>query len=261
MLAHSGTRTHAPYTVQEASAMMKLTDRMDASPVFKIFIAYRQSDAKAWAIVLRDAMARAFGDDNVFMDQDSLQAGPWPDQLQHAVEHSQVMLLVIGRHWLDASDPAGRRRLWLSDDVHRQEIVWGLSQTGVTILPVCVEGAAVPQAAQLPADMSALASMQSLPLGDAQRRRKVDIAAIVHNVATLTGLRPATERTPTAGVAVPWRVLASTLLLTGVVATWFTRSSMRLDISEWLVLLVFAFVASLTLRALWRRVFRQRSGG
>ena len=40
-----------------------------------IFISYRQADAKAWAIALRDDLAGVFGNDRVFLDKDTLHAG------------------------------------------------------------------------------------------------------------------------------------------------------------------------------------------
>lgn len=228
--------------------------------MFSIFIAYRQSDAKAWAILLRDALVHAFGDASVFLDQDALQAGPWPDQLRLAVQHCKVMLVVIGRHWLDASDSAGQRRLWAHDDVHRLEIALALAQPGITVLPVRVDGASMPQAADLPAAISALALMQSHQLGESQRRRQADIAAIVDSVALLTGLTPAGPVAPNPPASRGWPVLASTLLLTGAVATLFSRASMRLSVAELAVLLLLAFVASSATRALWRWLTRWRRG-
>ena len=46
-----------------------------------IFISYRQADAKAWAIGLRDDLAKMFGDEQVFLDKDTLQAGNWRDYI------------------------------------------------------------------------------------------------------------------------------------------------------------------------------------
>ena len=40
-----------------------------------IFISYRQDDAKAWALLLRDELARTFGAEHVFLDKDALRAG------------------------------------------------------------------------------------------------------------------------------------------------------------------------------------------
>ena len=65
-----------------------------------IFISYRQADAKAWAISLRDDLAKVFGEDQVFLDKDTLQAGNWRDQITHALDQCKVVLVVIGARWL-----------------------------------------------------------------------------------------------------------------------------------------------------------------
>lgn len=56
-------------------------------------MSYRQADSKAWAIGLRDDLAEAFGDDQVFLDKDALGPGNWRDQLQRALERCSVVLV------------------------------------------------------------------------------------------------------------------------------------------------------------------------
>ena len=84
-----------------------------------IFIAYRESDAKAYAIAVRDVLEAAFGEDALFLDKDTLTAGAWAPQLSAGIARCRVFVLVIGRHWLDARAarpgssrdvPAGRLR-------------------------------------------------------------------------------------------------------------------------------------------------------
>jgi hypothetical protein len=62
-----------------------------------IFISYRQADAKAWAIALRDDLARVFGNDRVFLDKDTLHAGNWREQIQRELERCKVVLLEHGQ--------------------------------------------------------------------------------------------------------------------------------------------------------------------
>lgn len=232
------------------------------TPLFSIVITYRESDAKAWAIALRDALALAFGDDGVFLDKDGLQAGPWPAQLQQAIRQCRVMLVVIGRHWLDATDDAGVRRLWAAGDVHRQEIELALAQPGVTVMPVRVDGVPMPQAKELPAGLAGLAMLQSQEIGDSQRRRAVDLAKIVADVSSITGLKPLDRHdgAPKPSPAGWLLVVASALLLTAATATFFSMASMPLKTTEWLVVMLLAIAASFSLRALWRRLSRRRRG-
>ena len=103
-----------------------------------IFISYREGDAKAWALVLRDELARAFGDERVFLDVDALQAGNRRSQVEAALARSKVALVVIGPRWLID----GERPTDAAGDTHRQEVAQVLSTAGLTVIPVRVEGAA-----------------------------------------------------------------------------------------------------------------------
>ena len=69
-----------------------------------IFISNRQDDAKAWAITLRDDLAQVFGETEVFLDKDTLEAGDWREQIQDALARCKVLLVVIGKRWLRVAD-------------------------------------------------------------------------------------------------------------------------------------------------------------
>jgi len=153
-----------------------------------IFISYRQADAKAWAIGLRDDLATAFGDDQVFLDKDALGSGKWRDQLERALKQCSVVLVVIGRQWLTIADEHQRPRLSLPDDVHRQEIALALTHGGVTVIPVLVDEAAMPTAEQLPDDIRHLADQQAYKIGDTKGRRKADLEVLVKGIEVVAGL-------------------------------------------------------------------------
>jgi TIR domain len=225
--------------------------------VFSIFIAYRQSDSKAWAIGLRDALAAAFGEDAVFLDKDGLGAGLWSAQIHDAIAQCRVLLVVIGRGWLAACDNDDKRRLWLPEDMHRRELEFALSLPDLAIVPVRVDAAFMPAAHELPPALSRLASHQSFEIGDTLQRRRVDIARIVCEIEKRAGLvaRRQPHETPTPRLN--WRaLLLAAALLTMLLAVGFSMSSMSLDNRE----LVLVFTASLALlycvTVLWRWVFR-----
>src|SRR5215471_5286952 len=94
-----------------------------------IFVSYRQDDAKGWAISLRDDLVETFGADQIFLDKDTLHAGNWRMQIQNALDHCKVMLVVIGPRWLTITDDKNRPRIRLENDVHRQEIALALSRS------------------------------------------------------------------------------------------------------------------------------------
>lgn len=153
-----------------------------------IFMSYRQADAKAWAIGLRDDLAKAFDDEQVFLDKDALGPGNWRDQLQRALERCSVVLVVIGQRWLTIADEQQRPRLSLPDDVHRQEIALALGHQGVTVIPVLVDDAAMPKTEQLPEDIRGLTNQQAFKIGDTKARRKADLEVLIRGIEAVGGL-------------------------------------------------------------------------
>jgi hypothetical protein len=77
------------------------------------------------------------------------------------------MLVVIGDSWLDARDDSGRRRLNQAQDWVRQEIASALKHRKV-VVPVLVEGAKLPRAEELPADIRDLVFQQTAELPDSR---------------------------------------------------------------------------------------------
>lgn len=153
-----------------------------------IFISYRQADAKAWAIGLRDDLAKAFGDDQVFLDKDALGPGNWRDQLQRALKQCSIVLVVIGRQWLTIADEQQQPRISLPDDVHRQEIALALNHKGVTVIPILVDDATMPKTEQLPADIRRVTEQQAYKIGDTKSRRKADLEVLVKGIVAVGGL-------------------------------------------------------------------------
>ena len=154
-----------------------------------IFIGYRQEDSKPWALLLRKDLEEAFGEKKVFLDKDTLRAGNWRTQIHEALSQCRIVLVVIGRQWLTITDGTGLRRLDRSDDVHRNEIAFALSRKEVTVIPVRVDGAAMPQAGDLPSDIRLLADQQSRELSDSSARREVDIQLLIEDIQRITGLK------------------------------------------------------------------------
>ena len=86
----------------------------------QVFISYRRQETSHLAGRLYDRLAERFGEDRVFMDVDSIEPGlDFSDAIQQAVGSSDVLLALIGRNWLTATDEAGRRRLDDPDDLVR----------------------------------------------------------------------------------------------------------------------------------------------
>lgn len=108
------------------------------------------------------------------MDVTDIEAGvDFVDVLQGAVGSCGVLLAVIGHDWLTCTDRSGRRRLDDERDFIRLEIGTALARN-VRVIPVLVEGVAMPTAQDLPADLEGLTRRQAVELRDARWNADVE---------------------------------------------------------------------------------------
>jgi hypothetical protein len=147
----------------------------------KIFISYRRDDAAGDARGIRDALARAFGKSNVFMDVDNLLAGQRFDkELEKALSQCDVLIAVIGPRWMELL-PA--RAQASEGDYVRDEIAAALKR-GIVVIPVRVgqEGKLppLPRRDELPDDIRNLLLHQRHDVTHERFRRDVaDLAAAI----------------------------------------------------------------------------------
>jgi TIR domain len=128
----------------------------------KIYVCYRRTDSPATSRAIYEALVKAFGQRNVFLDVDSVGPGAdFRESVATAIAACAVFLLVIGPHWLDATSITGQRRVDDPSDLIRTEVELALT-SGKIIVPVLVDGGMVPSRSDLPASMSQLASIQAV---------------------------------------------------------------------------------------------------
>jgi len=126
------------------------------------------------AISGSSAPAEHFGRDQVFMDIDAIGPGKdFVERIEEAFGSADALIVVIGRHWLDATDATGRRQLDDPSDFVRLEIEQALHQ-GIDVIPLLVGGARLPATAELPPSLAALASLQPLEIGDLEWAQGVE---------------------------------------------------------------------------------------
>ena len=160
-----------------------------------IFISYRRDDTAAHAGRLYDRLAAHFGAQRVFRDVDSLHPGAeFAAVIEERVAACDALVVLIGNNWLNAADAQGKRKLDQPYDYVRTEIGAALRQRKL-VIPALVDGATLPQASELPAEIAALRSRNSLEISE--RHFAADVQRIIE------ALDPASARVEPGGNAPP----------------------------------------------------------
>src|SRR5688572_11419490 len=108
-----------------------------------VFICYRTDDTAGYAGWLRQSLASELGEQRVLMDA-NLQAGDnFAVELHEMIHDADVLLVLIGREWLDAVNSEGEVRLSLENDVVRLEIAEALGRH-IPVVPILLGGARMP---------------------------------------------------------------------------------------------------------------------
>ncbi len=170
-------------------------------PHSQIFISYRRDDAAGYARAVNDELGRCFGAERVFIDVDDINAGqPFSEVIQRSVDDSAVLLALIGKRWQGERDGAPPR-IFEAGDFVRQEVAAGLAK-GLRVIPVLLDGVAMPDPAHLPPELRPLTGRNALALDNS--RFAADMAHLVHEVRGALGAEPpvaARKRLPTAWLA------------------------------------------------------------
>jgi len=181
----------------------------------QIFISYRRDDAAGYARAVYDELARHFGAARVFIDVDDIGAGQKFDEvIDSAVGESEVLLVLIGKRWLGERE-GQPSRIGDPGDFVRLEVTAGLAK-GMRVIPLLLDGAAMPSEAQLPAVLRPLARRNALEIDNA--RFAADIERLVAALrATLD--EPAAVPQPAPPKRALWWGLAGAVLVAGALAT------------------------------------------
>ncbi|MBT9596922.1 MAG: toll/interleukin-1 receptor domain-containing protein [Vitreoscilla sp.] len=177
-------------------------------PTPQIFISYRRDDTAGYARALCDDLARRFGAARVFMDVDDIAAGQaFGDVIQRAVGSSHVLLVLIGKRWLGERDglPA---RISEPGDFVRREVESALAR-GLHVIPLLIDGAAMPSEAQLPDSLHPLAGLHALEIGNTRFAADMErLAQALHAVLGTPAPAPKAARRVVVGALTFAAVLA-----------------------------------------------------
>lgn len=135
-----------------------------------IFISYRRDETAGYAGWLSDALNERFGEDRVFRDIDSIEPGlDFVEAVEHAIDASEVLLVLIGKSWLTATDENGRPRLQNPHDYVRMEVATALKRN-IRVVPLLVAGASMPYPDELPDDLAPLTRRNAFQMYDTSWR-------------------------------------------------------------------------------------------
>src|SRR6266567_3635606 len=128
-----------------------------------IAISYRREDSLPVAGRLYDRLLAEFSKGNVFMDFDSIPYGvDFREHIKHMIEHSKVLVAIIGSDWVGRRRH-GNRRIDDSGDFVRLEIAYALERN-LPIIPILISNTQMPRAGELPKDIEGLAFRNALNL-------------------------------------------------------------------------------------------------
>jgi hypothetical protein len=145
----------------------------------RVFISYRRSDSPSASRQLAEALKLRFGAERVFFDTRDVAAGTdWRRDAVRRVRASDVLLAVVGPHWLGAAEDRVHRSVLdpTVEDVVRLEIETAFA-CGCVVVPVLVDDAEMPSREQLPRPFRALAEVQAQIVHHASWERDVEALA------------------------------------------------------------------------------------
>lgn len=193
-----------------------------------IFISYRREESAGHAGRIYDRLREKFGRNRVFMDVSAIEPGVEFEQaIKQALSACAVFLVVVGRKWLECTDEEGKRRLDSTSDFIRMEVATAL-RLNIRVIPVLVQGAAMPREENLPDDLKPLARRQAIEINDTHWDS--DLAELVETLERqlagdagrdtkgTDGRRPFTEWMKDRRIGLIGAAAAVVLVLTGLLA-------------------------------------------
>jgi hypothetical protein len=135
----------------------------------KIFISYRREETAGHAGRLYDAMVERFGEASIFVDVELAPGIDFVERIREAIGGCRALIVMIGPRWATLTNGGGPR-LGDPDDFVRLEVETALRRPDVTVIPVLVGGAQMPDPQELPEGLRPLTRLNALELSDLRWR-------------------------------------------------------------------------------------------
>ncbi len=127
-----------------------------------IFISYRKDDSKWNTQLLYDRLSHYFSPRAIFKDFNTIKPGEdYRQVIGGALKKCHVLLVIIGKNWLNSKDERGLQRLQNPEDLLRIEIETALSRN-IRVVPILFDNITMPSKEMLPETLWPLALRQSL---------------------------------------------------------------------------------------------------
>lgn len=144
----------------------------------KVFISYRRQDSAASAIGIGQYLETEFGRKNVYIDVDMQAGAKYPAVIEKRLAECSVLLVLIGPDWLKLLKP---------NDWVQREIAYALKRD-ITVIPVLIDGAQLPDKELLPDDIQGLLDHQAASVSIAGFRN--EMAGLVRDVRSIRTPKP-----------------------------------------------------------------------
>ena len=157
----------------------------------EVFICYRRDDTEDATARIWDVLSEEFGSMKVFRDVDSIPPGvDFRIHIRNILANCRVVLVIIGRDWINQTDQDGKRRLDDSDDHVRIELEAALARNNLPVVPVLVRRAEFPDKKLLPDSIKSLALRSGMTIRSDQHFRD-DVEKLVRYLNEDLGVKSA----------------------------------------------------------------------
>ena len=155
----------------------------------EIFVSYRRDDTGGYARAVFDHLSERFPD-RVFLDWEGIEVGEdFVAKLASIGKSCRVLLALIGKKWLTATDDSRNQRIAQPSDFVHQEIA-GALQRNIPVIPVLFQGATIPGEGDLPIALKSLTAHNAVSITDANYQSDLD--RLVRGIEAILGENQAT---------------------------------------------------------------------
>src|SRR5687768_2533393 len=131
-----------------------------------IFISYRKDDSKWNTQFLYDRLSHYFSSRAIFKDFNTIKPGDdYRQVINQALKKCHVLLVIIGKNWVNSKDENGLRRLENPEDLLRIEIETALARN-IRVIPILYDNITMPSKALLPESLWPLTLRQSVSISE-----------------------------------------------------------------------------------------------